>query len=49
VRERKKRERRERWVRYGGRREKLDPCDPLSTNQKSSLKMPQMCVCLETL
>jgi hypothetical protein len=40
VRERKKRGRRERWVRYGGRRERLDPHDPLPANQKPPLKMP---------
>jgi hypothetical protein len=27
---------------------KLDPRDPLPANQKASLKMPRMCVCLET-
>jgi hypothetical protein len=34
-------------MRYGGRRERLDPRDPLPANQKAPLKMPQMCVCLE--
>jgi hypothetical protein len=34
-------------VRYRGRRERLDPRDPLPANQKDLLKMSRICVCLE--
>jgi hypothetical protein len=47
-REKEERKNRERLVRYGGRRERLDPRDLLPANQKAPLKMPQMCICLET-